>query len=281
MDHIAGEMKKLDDTAEEKLMSLEEEWNTSHARAEELQVELKKGSTTFPKNVTFLNFLDYLLVPTLVYELEYPRTHRIRPFYVLEKILATLGTFMILYVTVEHYINPVLYSLEKLDFIDAVTRLLIPFMIGYLLIFYIIFECICNGFAEMTRFADREFYEDWWNSLTFDEYARKWNKPVHEFLMRHIYLESITTYKLNKQNATFLTFFLSSCLHELVMIVIGKKVRMYLFVMQMFQIPLIYISRFLAVKKHKAAGNAFFWFGLFLGPPLLGVAYCREHFGSA
>lgn len=28
-------------------------------------------------------------------------------------------------------------------------------------------------------FADREFYQDWWNSTSWDEFARKWNKPVH------------------------------------------------------------------------------------------------------
>jgi sterol O-acyltransferase len=49
-------------------------------------------------------------------------------------------------------------------------------MVAYLLLFYIIFgkpntfqcisptsevECICNGFAELSMFADRQFYEDW------------------------------------------------------------------------------------------------------------------------
>lgn len=45
----------------------------------------------FPANLTWYNFCDFMLVPTLVYELEYPRTHRIRPMYVIEKTLATLG----------------------------------------------------------------------------------------------------------------------------------------------------------------------------------------------
>jgi sterol O-acyltransferase len=36
------------------------------------------------------------------------------------------------------------------------------------------------------RFADRNFYDDWWNSSSFDQFARKWNKPVHEFLLRHV-----------------------------------------------------------------------------------------------
>lgn len=32
-------------------------------------------------------------------------------------------------------------------------------------------------------FADREFYQDWWNSTSWDEFARKWNKPVHVSLV--------------------------------------------------------------------------------------------------
>jgi sterol O-acyltransferase len=28
----------------------------------------------YPDNITYANFIDYLLVPTLVYHLEYPRT---------------------------------------------------------------------------------------------------------------------------------------------------------------------------------------------------------------
>jgi hypothetical protein len=34
-------------------------------------------------------------------------------------------------------------------------------------------ECVCNGFAELSRFADRQFYEDWWNSTNWDQFARK------------------------------------------------------------------------------------------------------------
>ena len=32
---------------------------------------------------------------------------------------------------------------------------------------------------DITSFADREFYQDWWNSTTWDQFSRKWNKPVH------------------------------------------------------------------------------------------------------
>lgn len=101
-------------------------------------------------------------------------------------------------------------------------------------------------------------------SSSFDEFARNWNKPVHEFLLRHVYLESIDTYKLSKTNATFMTFFLSSVLHELVLSVIGKRIRMYFFACQMTQLPLIMISKIPFVKRQKTVGNVVFWVGMYL-----------------
>ncbi|KAI9017219.1 MBOAT, membrane-bound O-acyltransferase family-domain-containing protein [Gaertneriomyces semiglobifer] len=301
MDEVAAELKRLEDqprtpldtneqttptttttpttsTTTRREHQLEIEWQTLKETALTLRSSLTKGATSFPSNVTFANFVDYLLVPTLVYELEYPRTSEIRWAFVAEKALGTIGVMMILYVTIEHYVYPVLNELGRLSFLESTVKLMLPFTLCYMLIFFVIFEFICNFFAELTRFADREFYEDWWNALTFDEYARKWNKPVHEFLLRHVYLESITTYKLTKRSASFVTFFLSSCLHELVMSVLARRVRMYLFFMQMTQLPLILLARWSRVRKRPRVGNALFWLGLCLGPPLLAVGYCREHF---
>jgi sterol O-acyltransferase len=162
-------------------------WNLANDCVD-LQEELTsagKEAVVWPANVTYANYIDYLLVPTLVYELEYPRTSSIRPLYVLEKTLATFGTFFLIYAITEHVIFPHHESsksnpIRANNFLAAALDLVLPFMINYLLIFYIIFECVCNGFAELTRFADRGFYSDWWNAVTWDEFARKWNKPVHQ-----------------------------------------------------------------------------------------------------
>lgn len=35
-----------------------------------------------------------------------------------------------------------------------------------------LFESILNLLAELTYFADRGFYGDWWNSVSWDEFAR-------------------------------------------------------------------------------------------------------------
>jgi len=49
--------------------------------------------------------------------------------------------------------------------------------------------------------------------------------------------------------------------------------RMYLFTLQLIQIPLITIGRIPAIRQHKILGNIVFWVSLYSGFPLLCVAY--------
>ncbi|KAH9940840.1 MBOAT-domain-containing protein [Epithele typhae] len=241
----------------------------------ELEYELTgsiEGKVRWPQNISFYDFAWYQLTPTLVYELEYPRTQSIRPLYVFEKSVAFFGTFALLYTMVETFILPLTPTPEQ-SFARSLLDLAMPFMISYLLLFYIIFECICNAFAELSYFADRQFYDDWWNSTSWDEFSRKWNKPVHTFLLRHVYASSISSYKLSRQGAMFFTFCFSALAHELVMAVVTKKIRFYLFILQIAQIPLIAIGRIPAIRRNKLMGNIVFWIGLYAGFPLLCVAY--------
>ncbi|RXW23900.1 hypothetical protein EST38_g1977 [Candolleomyces aberdarensis] len=232
-----------------------------------------KDYTQWPENITLKNFAVYQLIPSLVYELEYPRTTKIRPLYVFEKTVATFGTFAVLYTVTDRFILPYTPTPDQ-SFFRSLLDLALPFMIAYLLLFYIIFECICNGFAELSYFADRQFYEDWWNSTSWDEFSRKWNKPVHAFLLRHVYAATIlSNARLSRTSAMLATFALSAAAHELVMVVVTRKIRMYLFALQLIQIPLILVSRLPAIKKNTLIGNVVFWLGLYAGFPLLCVAY--------
>jgi len=230
----------------------------------------------YPKNCTLSNYMDYLFCPTLVYECEYPRLKQIRVSYILEKIVATIACLVCIYTITAHYILPPLKQLNQYSALHTIFKLITPFTLNYVLIFYLVFECLCNAFAELTRFADREFYEDWWNSSTFDEYARKWNKPVHEFLKRHIY--SYTREKLKDKNmALYITFFFSALLHELVLIGMFRMIRPYLLVMMMTQIPLIYLGNLPLFRNIPRLGNLSFWFGLGVGPSILAILYTREY----
>jgi sterol O-acyltransferase len=102
---------------------------------------------------------------------------------------------------------------------------MLPITILLVLIFYIVFENITNIFAEITLFADRLFYDEWWNSSTFEEFNRLWNKPVHNFLFRHVYLECMVKYGLGKKISQLVTFFFSALLHELLFALVFKTVR--------------------------------------------------------
>ncbi|PLW58835.1 hypothetical protein PCANC_00224 [Puccinia coronata f. sp. avenae] len=255
---------------------------SSHNEAADEHHDDRYASKCWPENLTVSNFTDYLLVPTLVYRLRYPRTKEIRIFFVVEKVFAVAGIFGLIYMITQYYIWDQVTNIKAFEqghgssaihLVDNVIRLIVPFTLNYLLIFYIIFECICNAFAELTRFADREFYSDWWNSCSFDEFSRKWNKPVHHFLLKHVYASTISSYGVSRSAAALITLFLSSLVHELLMVIVTRKLRLYLFLAQMTQLPLTYIGRSQLFKSRPALANAFFWVGLISGFPLLAVCY--------
>lgn len=145
---------------------------------------------------------------------------------------------------------------------------------------------------------------DWWNSVSWDQFARDWNRPVHNFLLRHVYHSSISSMRVNKYTATLITFFLSAIVHELgktstlptlstllnshalfipfvygsdlalsVMWTLFKKLRGYLLFLQMLQIPLVQLSRTRWLKGRAVLGNLIFWIGIFTGPSLLCSLY--------
>lgn len=145
-----------------------------HDLATELTSPL--GRVTYPQNLTLANYVDYIFCPTLCYELEYPRNKEIQWTEVGFKTAAVFGCIFLLTLTSEEFIVPVLSDASvqlqvvesasdiALILAETVSMLLFPFLITLLLVFLVIFEYVLGAFAELTRFADRHFYSDWWNS---------------------------------------------------------------------------------------------------------------------
>lgn len=100
----------------------------------DLEAELNRGGATFPANQTLPNFFDFLLVPTLVYELGYPRTAKFRFWYFAERVFAAFATIGLLYFVVEHQVNPVLLGMSTQSYLDSYSNLLLPFMTWYFII---------------------------------------------------------------------------------------------------------------------------------------------------
>ncbi|KAI9684205.1 MAG: hypothetical protein M1829_003475 [Trizodia sp. TS-e1964] len=156
----------------------EKQEQTLKSLREDLAFELTSplGQVTYPNNLTLYNYVDYVLCPTLCYELEYPRTEGVRFMELFSKVLAIFGCIFLLIVVSEDFILPVMlesaFRLENVQILseaglilaESVSQLLFPFMVTFLLVFLVIFEYVLGAMAEITCFADRHFYSDWWNS---------------------------------------------------------------------------------------------------------------------
>ncbi|CCH61933.1 hypothetical protein TBLA_0F04000 [Henningerozyma blattae CBS 6284] len=253
----------------------------------ELQAQsVSNTNIKFPLNINLHNFFMYSMFPTVVYQIEYPRTSKIRVGYVIEKIFAIFGTIFVMIEVAQIFMYPIVIralALRDTEWTGLYNRLtecsslfvdIIPsFIVMYLLVFYLIWDAILNCIAELTRFGDRYFYGDWWNCVSWAEFSRIWNVPVHKFLLRHVYHSSISFLSLSKGQATFMTFFISAIVHELTMYVIFKKLRCYLFFFQMLQLPLVIICNTKYLKDKAVMGNVIFWIGICTGPSIMCTMY--------
>ncbi|KAH6626780.1 MBOAT, membrane-bound O-acyltransferase family-domain-containing protein [Chaetomium sp. MPI-SDFR-AT-0129] len=244
------------------------------------------GNITYPANLTWANYADYICCPTLCYEIEYPRNDQIDWQNLLSKIAAIFGCIFLLTIISEEFILPALVDASKrlgpsfhagdspltvlevlLILAETISWLLFPFMLTFLLVFLVIFEYVLGACAEITRFADRHFYSDWWNSTDWMEFSREWNVPVYSFLRRHVY--SASRPHIGKANATVITFLISAIGHEIVMACITKKLRGYGFICQMLQLPIVMLQRTKWVHGRKTFNNVCFWCSMILGLSLV------------
>jgi len=179
---------------------------------------------------------------------------------------------------VEQYVVPLVEnSVEPLDqmhlgyIIERILKLSIPNLYIWLLMFYSVFHCWLNILAEVLRFGDREFYKDWWNSTTLDEYWRTWNLPVHYWLMRHLYFPLRRAGCTRYQSAA-LIFCLSGIGHEIVVSIPCHTFQLWVFGSFMLQLPLMWMTS--TYMKGTKWGNLMFWFSFcILGQPLCILLY--------
>ncbi|KAK6199905.1 sterol O-acyltransferase 2 [Scheffersomyces amazonensis] len=237
----------------------------------------------FPANINLFNFFEYSMFPALVYTLHFPRTKRIKWTYVFEKTCAVFGIIFLMILVAQSWMYPLVMQCIEVrrlpikerfnSYIFILLDMIPPFLMEYLFTFFLIWDSILNVIAELTRFADREFYGPWWSCTDWSEFSRIWNVPVHKFLLRHVYHSSISSFKVNKFQAALLTFIISSFIHELVMFVIFGTLRGYLLLLQMSQIPLVMLSRTKFMKDKKVLGNIICWFGFISGPSMICTLY--------
>ena len=275
----SGDLKTLTSSKKDSLSDIERETITAVGQ--------------YPECLSAKQMYMFVAYPTLVFQFSYPRTEAIRLRLVVRYLVEFAFCFFLQYILVEQYITPILSNTikgindrirDRQDtlsltwfLLERFLKLTIPILYIWLLMFAELFHCWLNLFAELTRFGDRRFYLDWWNAVSIRDYWQKWNMPVHNWLVRHLY-KPMRRKGYSGHLAGFLIFILSGVVHEyLIVTPIGVSwtggfgIVLLGFVLQ---IPLVSLTDSEFVKKRPTLGNIMFWVTwCFTGQPLAVLIY--------
>ncbi|XP_028159246.1 diacylglycerol O-acyltransferase 1 isoform X2 [Ostrinia nubilalis] len=237
----------------------------------------------YPDNLHLKDLCYFLFAPTLCYELNFPRTTRIRKRFLVKRLLEVMfGINLVLALFQQWMIPSVTNSVDpfsQMDPIKITERLLklsVPNHLIWLCFFYLSFHSFLNLMGELLHFADRKFYGDWWNANNISVFWSTWNMPVHVWAVRHVYIP-ITEMGYSKVAASAVVFFISAFFHEYLVSVPLQMFRIWAFLGMMVQPPLAVISRFAELKFGPRYGNMMVWASLILGQPLAIMMYYHDY----
>ncbi|CAL1265703.1 unnamed protein product [Larinioides sclopetarius] len=235
----------------------------------------------YPNNLNFKDIYYFLFAPTLCYELNFPRSSRIRKRFLIKRVLEMIFLLQLILCLIQQWIVPTINNslkpLEEMDYSRMLERLLklaIPNHFIWLLFFYWYFHSSLNAVAEILRFGDRYFYNDWWNSENVQYFWRNWNIPVHQWCVRHLYIP-LRNWGYSKQVASTAVFLLSAFFHEYLVSVPLKMFRAWAFLGMLGQLP---FSKFVEKYLHNQYGNMAVWISLIIGQPLCILMYYHDYY---
>eukprot|EP00069_Balaena_mysticetus_P012295 bmy_07570T0 len=125
-------------------------------------------TVSYPDNLTYRDLYYFLFAPTLCYELNFPRSARIRKRFLLRRLLEMLFLTQLMVGLIQQWMVPTIQNSMKpfkdMDYSRIIERLLklaVPNHLIWLIFFYWLFHSCLNAVAELMHFGDREFYRDW------------------------------------------------------------------------------------------------------------------------
>ncbi|XP_051245935.1 diacylglycerol O-acyltransferase 1a [Dicentrarchus labrax] len=236
---------------------------------------------SYPGNLTHRDMYYFVFAPTLCYQLNFPRSPRIRKRFLIRRLFEMLFFMQLLVGLIQQWMVPTIQNsmkpFQEMDFSRMVERLLklaVPNHLIWLIFFYWFFHSSMNFVAELLQFGDREFYKDWWNSETVTYFWANWNIPVHKWCLRHFYKPMLKK-GINKFLAQTAVFLMSAFFHEYLVSVPLKMFRLWAFMGMMAQVPLAwFVGRFLNGNY----GNAAVWISLIIGQPVAVLMYVHDYY---
>ncbi|XP_015987282.1 diacylglycerol O-acyltransferase 1 isoform X1 [Rousettus aegyptiacus] len=244
-------------------------------------VATRTGPISYPDNLTYRDLYYFLFAPTLCYELNFPRSPRIRKRFLLRRLLEMLFFTQLLVGLIQQWMVPTIQNSMKpfkdMDYSRIIERLLklaVPNHLIWLIFFYWFFHSCLNTVAELMQFGDREFYRDWWNAESVTYFWQNWNIPVHRWCVRHFY-KPMMRRGSSKWLAQVGVFLASAFFHEYLVSIPLRMFRLWAFTGMIAQLPLAWIvSRFFRGNY----GNAAVWVTLIIGQPVAVLMYVHDYY---
>lgn len=242
--------------------------------------EEAEARVQYPDNLTLPDMYYFMLVPTLCYELNFPRTKRIRKRFLIRRAVELIFLVQLCLCLVQQWIVPTVLnalapfsSLDTKRMLERVLKLAVPNHICWLIFFYSFFHSWLNVLGEVTKFADRNFYQDWWNAETIAYFWKNWNIPVHKWCLRHLYIP-LRSKGYSRQKAQMAVFLVSAIFHEYLVSIPLQMFRLWAFWGMMAQLPLAKLTS--KVEGHW--GNVLVWLSLIIGQPVALLMYFHDYY---
>jgi len=165
-----------------------------------------------PRVASFSQYVYFLVAPTLVYRDHYPRNKNSINW---KNVVAYgLQFTMLCIVCQELFMEQYPKSFKIGDLVLTYVKMILLSPVMYFLGSLTILHAWFNLTAELTRFADREFYLSWWSAVGYTEWYRLWNVPIHDFTTTYIY-KSLKPH-VHRAVAGLVVFVLSAFMHDLI-----------------------------------------------------------------
>lgn len=235
-----------------------------------------------PPLPSFQHYAYFLFAPTLLYRDQYPRTKKIRWGKIIFHVVEVGAIIFYNGFLWERFILPYWSDYGKQSKVEAgrvvraIFACILPGVISFLCGFYCVLHAWLNAWAELLKFGDRLFYEDWWTTSRFSLYYRRWNRVVHSWLRDHIYYPLAPS--LGRPLSTFVVFFVSSVAHEIILALSFGFFYPVLLVEFGFLGVLMVPLTATYGQRYPNVFNLLMWLGFFIGNGLLWSLYPMEYF---
>jgi len=232
-------------------------------------------------NLSLGDFTRFWLSPELVYRPEEYCYSSIRIELVLQRLMEVCVIQVVVrqgMLIIRCIVHGLLKAAEKEDLLVVIERFLtlsLAFNIVWMLSFYLVFVSFLQLMAEMSQTRERLFFLSWWNASTMDEFWRWWNKPVHRWCVKHIYVPFVKS-KYSKISAMLAVFVTSAVFHEYLISCPLQITGHFALLGMLGQMPLIKISEVVKRRYGGRAGNLLVWSVLIFGNTSGVVTYYRE-----